>query len=170
MLLADAQARLVRLDFSALSQDQIRQGPDGWHAVFHLRDVEHRVWVKEPPLLAAAYAVEFLLDRDVDVRAHACTRLWRAANGRRPGDPLRTLSRPRRRRVVLALRAIDAQTGGATYREIAEVLFGIDRISEGVWKIHSLRSRVRRLVEYGRKLIGGGYRRLLRPPSRKTTK
>ncbi|TYO61396.1 DUF2285 domain-containing protein [Bradyrhizobium hipponense] len=169
-LFAGPDADVVPLNFRDLSQGQVRQGPDGWHAIFQLQGVEHRVWLKEPALDSPAYTIEFLFDRDVDFRAHACTRLWRAANGRPPGDPLRALSRLRRRRVVLALRAQDARIKGATYREIAEVLFGLNRISEREWSTHELRGQMRRLVQYGRSLIRGGYRKLLRPASRKKKK
>ena len=40
----------VSFDISDLSDGQLRQGPDGWHAVLHLHGVEHRVWLKEAPL------------------------------------------------------------------------------------------------------------------------
>jgi len=50
---------------------------------------------------------------------------------------------------------------------IAEVLFGRKRIPESAWKTHELRSRTIRLVQAGIALMRGGYRALLRPPSRK---
>ncbi|MFX7663295.1 DUF2285 domain-containing protein, partial [Acinetobacter baumannii] len=79
-------------------------------------------------------AVELPLDPDFEFRADAGKRLWRALNGRPPGPPLHALSPHRRRRLALALRALDARTDGSTYREIAEVLFGAGRISERDWK------------------------------------
>jgi hypothetical protein len=56
---------------------------------------------------------------------------------------------------------------GNSYREIAEGLFGKERIFGRSWKAHDLRSRTIRLVQYGIALMRGGYRALLRPPSRK---
>jgi hypothetical protein len=56
---------------------------------------------------------------------------------------------------------------GSTYRDIAEVLFDASRISERDWRTHDLRNRTIRLVQTGLALIRGGYRALLRPPSRK---
>jgi hypothetical protein len=56
---------------------------------------------------------------------------------------------------------------GSTYREIAEVLFDASRISERDWRTHDLRNRTIRLVQSGFALMRGGYRALLRPPSRK---
>ena len=62
---------------------------------------------------------------------------------------------------------IDARMDGGTYREIAEVLFGARQIPERAWKTHDLRNRTIRLVQTGFALMRGGYRVLLRPPSRK---
>ena len=98
----------------------MRQAADGWHAVMHLHGVEHRIWFKEAPILAAAYAVELPLDRDFEFRVDAGRRLWRGLNGRPQGVPLHALSAYRRRRLALALRALDGRMDGATYREIAE--------------------------------------------------
>jgi hypothetical protein len=157
----------VRLDLNELNQSQFRQGPDGWHAVLHLRGVEHRIWFKEAPIIAAAYTVELPLDRDFEFRAAAGTRLWRGLNSRPQGAAPHAISAHRRRRIALALRASDARTDGATYREIAEVLLPAQRIPERDWRTHELRDRIIRLVKTGFALVQGGYRALLRPPSRK---
>jgi hypothetical protein len=157
----------VRLDLSKLGESQFRKGPDGWHAVLYLRGVEHRIWFKEAPILAASYAVELPLDRDFEFRAGAGTRLWRALNGRPPGAPPHSISAHRRRRIALALRASDAQKDGATYREIAEVLLPGQRIPAHEWGTHEVRDRIIRLVKTGFALIQGGYRALLRPLRKK---
>ncbi|MDU1667467.1 MAG: DUF2285 domain-containing protein, partial [Bradyrhizobium sp.] len=141
--------------------------PDGWHAVMHLRGVEHRIWCKEAPLVSAAYTVEYPLDRDFEFRVDAGRRLWRGLNGRPQGAPLHALSVYRRRRLALALRALDARTDGATYREIAEVLLPAHRIGKRDWRTHDLRSQIVRLVKTGFALAQDGYRALLRPPSRR---
>jgi hypothetical protein len=157
----------VSLDLNNLETGQLRQGPDGWHAVLHLNGVEHRVWLKEAPVVAVTYAVELPLDRDFEFRADAGRRLWRGLNGRPQGEPLHALSAIRRRRLALALRALDARIDGATYREIAKVLYPAERISERDWGTHDLRNRIIRLVRTGLALMHGGYRALLRPPPRK---
>ncbi len=157
----------VRLDLGELKDSQLRQGPDGWHAVLHLRGVEHRIWFKEAPLVAAAYVVEFPLDRDFEFRADAGRRLWRGLNGRPQGAPPHATSAHRRRRIALALRASDARRDGATYREIAEVLLPAQRIPVREWGTHEVRNQIIRLVKTGFALVQGGYRALLRPPSRK---
>ncbi len=157
----------VSLNLGDLNEGQLRQGPDGWHAVLYLHGVEHRIWLKEGPIVTATYTVELPLDRDFEFRADAGRRLWRGLNGRPQGAPSHALSAPRRRRIALALRASDARTDGATYREIAEVLLPAHRIPERDWGTHEVRDRIIRLVKTGFALVQGGYRALLRPPSRK---
>ena len=68
---------------------------------------------------------------------------------------------------MLALRALDARIDGATYRMIAEGLFGAKRIPERAWKTDDLRNRTIRLVKTGVALMHGGYRELLRLSRRK---
>lgn len=97
---------------------------------------------------------------------HASRRLWRAITGRAPGPPFCQLTAQRRERLALALCALDGHLDGASYRVIAEVLFGRNRIPERAWKTHELRSRTIRLVQAGLALMRGGYRALLHPSSR----
>ena len=73
----------------------------------------------------------------------------------------------RRRRFVLMMRALDAWLAGHSYREIAEGLFGKERVRGRSWKDHDLRSLTIRLVKNGIALMRGGYRALLRSPRRK---
>jgi hypothetical protein len=157
----------IRLDLNDLNESQLRQGPDGWHAVLHLRGVEHRIWFKDVPVVAAAYTVELPLDRDFEFRAGAGMRLWRGLNGRPQGASPHAISAHRRRRIALALRASDARADGATYREIAEVLLPAQRIVKREWRTHEVRDRIVRLVKTGFALVQGGYRALLRPSPRK---
>jgi len=65
------------------------------------------------------------------------------------------------------MRALDAWLAGNNYREIAEGLFGKERVRGRSWKDHDLRSLTIRLVQNGLALMRGGYRALLRRPSRK---
>jgi hypothetical protein len=60
------------------------------------------------------------------------------------------------------LQATDGHRSGATYREIAEVIYGIERIRAEHWKTSALRDSVIGLVENGLAMIAGGYRQLLR--------
>ena len=65
------------------------------------------------------------------------------------------------------IRAIDGWLAGHSYRDIAEVLFGEERVLTRSWKDHDLRSLTIRLVKNGTAMMRGGYRALLRSPNRK---
>jgi hypothetical protein len=124
--------------------------------------VEHRLWLREPPVAEQAYAAELPFDEDFEIRAHAARRLWRALNGRSAGPAFYELSPQRRQRLSLTLRALDARVDGNSYRKIAEGLFGATSIPDRAWKTHDLRNRTIRLVQSGFALMRGGYRALLR--------
>ncbi|WP_183231790.1 DUF2285 domain-containing protein [Bradyrhizobium sp. SBR1B] len=146
-----------------LTAGQVRRAVDGWHAVLRIGSVDHRVWSKEPPVLGASYAAELPFDGDFDARAYAARRLWRAMNGHVPGPAFHTLSKQRRERLSVAIRALDAHSAGGSYRVVAEALFGKKRVPDRAWKTHDLRNRTIRLVQGGLALMRGGYRKLLRP-------
>ncbi len=155
------------LPIAEVASGSIRQASDGWHVVLRIQGAQHQLWLKEAPQVGASYAAELPLDADFEIRAHASHRLWRAINGSPPGPSFNELSAQRRERLALALRALDGHMEGASYRVIAEVLFGRRRIPERAWKTHELRSRTIRLVQAGLSLMRGGYRALLRPSLRK---
>ncbi|HWK69533.1 MAG TPA: DUF2285 domain-containing protein [Burkholderiaceae bacterium] len=58
------------------------------------------------------------------------------------------------------LQALDATQAGASLREVAEGLFGVDAVATDWHADSALRARVRRLVRRGDALMHGGYRRL----------
>lgn len=60
------------------------------------------------------------------------------------------------------LQAVDGRHEGASYREIAEVIFGAARVADVPWKTSALRDATVDLVKDGLALIAGGYRSLLR--------
>ena len=115
----------------------------------------------EPP------AVLLPLDQLFEIRAIAAIRLWRGLTGRNPGPNPAALSKARRDRLILALRALDGRLEDASYREIAAALFGAGRVPERGWKGHDLRDRTIRLVRFGLDMMRGGYRRLLLHPYRR---
>lgn len=69
---------------------------------------------------------------------------------------------PRAQRALALLRVHDAVADGATHREIAEALFGRDRVKLA-WKgvSDSMRSQVRRMVSAARVLSAGAYQGML---------
>jgi hypothetical protein len=111
-------------------------------------------------------AVLLPFDNLFEVRVAAALRVWRALNGRQPGKNPAALSDMRRKRLVLALRALDGRLDGATHREIAAALFGASAVPERDWISHELRDRTARLVRLGLAMMNGGYRRLLLHPYR----
>ncbi|MCA6100115.1 DUF2285 domain-containing protein [Bradyrhizobium australafricanum] len=146
-----------------LSAGEVRRAVDGWHAVLRIGAVDHRIWSKDAPVLGVSYSAELPFDSDFEARAYAARRLWRAMNGRAPSPAFQQLSKQRRERLSAAIRALDARSGGSSYRVIAEALFGKKRIPDRAWKTHDLRNRTIRLVQGGVALMRGGYRKLLRP-------
>lgn len=144
-----------------LAAGRVCRAADGWHAVLRIGSVEHRIWSKQPLTVGAHFAAELPLDSSFEARAHAATRLWRAMNARAPGPAFHRLSKQRRERLCAALRAAAAYFAGATYRSIAEALFGEKRIPERAWKTDHLRSRIIRLVKSGLAFVRGGYRKFL---------
>jgi hypothetical protein len=125
-----------------------------------LGGANHRLWL--PNLPKQAVVLELPLDADFDQRVQAARRLWSALEQRTFGVSRPNLSAQRRQRLTLSLRALDAHMEGNSYRTIAAVLFGKNRITDRTWKTHDLRSRTIRLVQSGLSLARGGYRALLR--------
>jgi len=102
------------------------------------------------------------------IRVAAAMRVWRALAGGGPSVDPQALSAQRRTRLVLALRALDGRLDHASYREIAEQLFGpLALDGDADWNTHPERDRTIRLARLGRKLMRGGYRRLLLYPYRR---
>lgn len=149
--------------------------------------------VSTPPALAGAYPradaralpaaphlrIELQLDGIADAallpfdehfptRIAAALRVWRVLTGRKPGRNPQALTAQRRGRLVLALRALDGRRAQASYRQLAEGLFGPLRLSgDADWNSHDLRDRTIRLARLGLDLSRGGYRRLLLFPDRR---
>ena len=73
----------------------------------------------------------------------------------------------RRRRLCRMLQAVDGHLAGATYRDIANAIYGPSRVATDSWKTSALRDSTIALVRDGRALIDGGYRSLLRQRRRR---
>ena len=109
------------------------------------------------------------LDRLFAIRASAALRAWLSLTGRTPGRDSAALPATQHDRLLLALRALDGRLDKASYRDIAEVLFGTGRMPGRGWKTHDLRDRTIRLARLGQAMMQGGYRRLLLYPFRSRT-
>ena len=117
---------------------------------------------KEAPLAAL-----IPLDQHFSARTASALRLWRMLSETAPCGQPDPMTQQRRQRLSLALRALDGRFAKATYRELAQVLFGGPHESAGHWKTHELRDRTIRLVRTGLDLIRGGYLALLRITTRR---
>jgi len=115
--------------------------------------VDHRLWLHDAPGEGVAYAAVLPFDGRFDRRAHAARRFWRALSNRPVGPEFRPLPKQ-----------LDGKLKGASYRVIAEGLFGAARIPERGWKTHDLRNRTIRLVHAGVALMRRGYCDLLDYP------
>ena len=164
---AASDAGQFALDWTRLADGEFRHGPDGWHAIVPLAGAIHRLYLPEMPAIGSPVRAELPFDANFDLRLLAANRFWSAINGRRLGRSPLALPHHRRSRFVLMMRALDAWLAGHSYREIAEGLYGKERVASRSWKDGDLRSHIIRLVKSGIALMRGGYRALLRPSSRK---
>lgn len=99
-------------------------------------------------------------------RIQAFTRLWRSLHGFSVPQDTR-MTAQQRRRLKNMLRAVDGHMNDADYRQIAEVIFGVERVAADPWKTSALRDAVLDLVKDGYAMIDGGYLKLLRHRRRK---
>ncbi|MGH7089446.1 MAG: DNA -binding domain-containing protein [Stellaceae bacterium] len=132
------------------------------------RGAQFRLHVLDDPGERMACAV-LPLDQLFAVRAATALRLWRGLTGRSPGRDPAELPAARCERLVRARRALDGRLAKASYRDIAQALFGGSRMPDRDWKTHDVRDRTVRLARLGFSLMEGGYRRLLLYPYRGRT-
>jgi hypothetical protein len=139
----------------------VRWASDGLHLILVDDRDEHRIWLPNPPAEDTPLAALIPLDETADLRAAASIRFYRHITRADTASGPK-LTPQRQRRLILSLRALDGRLAGATYRAIAEALFGPVRVSAESWKTASVRGRTIRLVRNGTKLMTCGYRDLLR--------
>ncbi|MER8372352.1 DUF2285 domain-containing protein [Mesorhizobium sp. M1406] len=146
--------------FSELRETSPRADEQGVH--FHLKADSQTVRLVRLPDTPAGTPLAALvpLDANGPDRIEAVERLLRALQGRTVPDDRRLTSQQKRRHRHM-LQATDGHLAGASYREIAGVIFGVDRVASEPWKTSSLRASVIGLVKDGRAMVAGGYRHLL---------
>ena len=170
----DEAATVVLLTTAPNGANELRFAPDRWagdafrrdaadgiHMIIRCHGARHQLWldrrVSDGAVLTANIPLDFLAPH----RAEATIRFWKHATyGRRRGQPDRS-RRPHH--LTPALRALDGHLDGASYRVIADGLFGTSRVAADPWKTSPMRDRVIRLVRQGLSLMRGRYRSLLRP-------
>ncbi|WP_354343492.1 DUF2285 domain-containing protein [Phyllobacterium ifriqiyense] len=144
-----------------MRESAARADEDGTHFLFKSGDQAIRIvqLADVPPETPLAALVP--LDPDGFDRTEAIDRLLRALLGRVVPDD-RRLTPQQKRRQRHMLQATDGRINGATYRDIAGVIFGVDRVADEPWKTCALRDATTALVKDGLAMINGGYRTLLR--------
>jgi hypothetical protein len=100
------------------------------------------------------------LDGNTLGRIEALARFYSAQLGRAiPSDT--RLTSQQRLRLRFMIQALDGRNNAATYREIANAIYGASRVADLPWKTSPLRDSVIALVKDGIAMVGGGYRQLL---------
>lgn len=143
-----------------LSFDDVRTGPDGQSVLYGTGAASIRLFLTNEACSGMPVAAIVPLGPDGIDRIGAVMRLWRAVNMRRVPPDSRVTAQ-QRHRLRRMLQAVDGHAEGASYRDIAEAIFGPARISETPWKTSALRDVTIDLVKDGLALIAGGYRKLL---------
>ncbi len=105
-------------------------------------------------------AVIIPLDSAARDRLSAVERFIRSQSGHGVQDT--RLTAAQRRRLAQMLRALDGRKEGASYLDLAIVLFGRRLIDPANWHESSFRYTTLRLVRDGLRMVDGGYRQLLR--------
>lgn len=140
--------------------------PGELHLLLRSLDPNLHLIADAPLSSGSPLAVLIPLDADGLDRLAALDRLLRHLAGYRvPPDP--RITAQQRRRLKAMLRAADARHHRASQREIAEALFGPDRVDREHWPTSPLRDAVRDLLKDGAEMIAGGYRKFLRFRRRK---
>lgn len=117
------------------------------------------------PEARGALGAFILFDDLTPDRQTTLMRFWKAMTGKRvPRDPRLTPQRHQRARQML--RAVDARSAGATYRQIAAQLFPNLKHDAETWVENPVRETTVRLARDGMAFVRGGYRKILRLPRR----
>ncbi|WP_420846627.1 DUF2285 domain-containing protein [Methylocystis parvus] len=167
--LPEARASAVILVASPTNRGELRFTPSHWpdlrkrlrtkdgeHLILGTGRNQHQLWLPDPPREGTPLAAAIPHDKMTPHRIEAAMNFWRFAGGRaRPARPLRDS------RLVNTLRALDGHLSGASYRVIAQCLFGSAWIDAEPWKSSSIRDVTIRLVRNGVALMRGGYRKFL---------
>lgn len=157
----------IPIDLARLPHITVRAtADDERHSRWQVGDAVHQFWIADSNIsVATSYVVLLPLDAFTELRALAILRFWRALVGRPPGEYAHVLPPQTRNRHVLILRALDGRSDGASYRQIAETLFGFHG-SKADWESDPRKNLTRRLVADGNHYMRGGYRDLLHHPLR----
>lgn len=139
-----------------------RDAKDGTHLMIRDGGDSYQLWLIGRPRKSKPMAALIPLDSGAPRRAEATMQFWRFLTQGMPRPPPAAERPQRTKRLVVILRALDGRLSGASYRAIAEGLFGSDRVASEPWKTAPLRDTVIRLARAGFALMRRDYRKLLR--------
>lgn len=128
-------------------------------------DAIHRLW--RDAYTKGPMVVLLPLDLLFADRAAAAIRFWNTVMGNRAGPEPKPLTPYARGQLILAIRLLDAERDGASEREMAEYVLNERTRTRRDWLATEHRSRLRRLLAKGHKLLNGGYLQILCPPPRR---
>jgi hypothetical protein len=136
---------------------------DGEHIVVEDTSGDHHLWLRDVRT-GQKLAALLLLDDDFRLRVLSLIRFQRRLTGRSSGPLPKAwqITRRHRHRLTLMVRALDGHLADASYREIADALFGTEAVKRYAWKTSSIRGQTIRLVKDAIGITRGGYRELLR--------
>ncbi len=149
------------LNIHTLRRGITRQGPDGAHVILGKGLKTVHLLLQDAHFNEYPLSILSPLDHGVRARHRAMGRLLDFLEGREIGADSR-LTPQKRLRFKSMLRAVDGRKNGASYREIAESLFGAKRVASEPWKTSPLRDTTIRLVRDGLAMVAGGYLDILR--------
>jgi hypothetical protein len=129
---------------------------DGDYLILGARRREHRLWLPRPPAPGAALSALIPIDKSTVTRSAATLHFLRHIDGSSA-----SAQQIDDKRISEMLRALDGRLAKASYRDIAQQLFGHERLNREPWKTSSIRAATIRLVRGGIALMRGGYRKLL---------
>lgn len=146
--LSDVRGQIIR-----------KSAEDGTHLIVRDKNYCFQLFLLATADLGDALQANIPFDDIAGTRCEAVNRFYRFLIGETPAKMPRRCGM--RAKYPHALQALDGCIAGATYREIAEVLFGAARIEQESWKTSTLRSSTIRLVKLAEDLMRGGYKELL---------
>ena len=107
---------------------------DGEHLILGTGHNQYQLWLPDPTREGDPLAAVIPHDNMTPHRVEAAMDFWRFTKGdAKPATPIRDV------RLVNTLRALDGHLSGASYRAIAECLFGSAQLDAEPWKSSSVR-------------------------------
>lgn len=149
------------LDSQTFRSGITRQGADGLHVILGEGAKKVHLLLQGPHRSQSHLSIVIPLDHGARARHRATRRLLNFLEGKDIGADSR-LTPQKRLRLKSMLRTVDGRSDGASYREIAESLFGARRVASEPWKTSPLRDTTTRLLRDGLAMVAGGYLDLLR--------